>query len=198
MVGFARTVLVVLIAAVSIVLFMNLAFFFPWYLSMVESGFAVSQMVATDNYLKNDNYERMMEKLTTLPIFRERQSSIKITAVHDNGGGADAIERTYTHSPEYYYGLDEDMKPYVQMGKPVLVTVSASYPLQISLFGKPLHELLQNLPDPEFFDIKTSFKMTTTTTKHYKDLPYTYVAEPGLEVDEKIFFGKWDEDDDVW
>jgi hypothetical protein len=184
MAGFGKAILIAMIAAVSLIILFNVAFFFPWYLTLVEKGFAISQFIATDNYLKQNYYQDIMTELGDYQLFRARLDDVQIEAWHDNGAGGTAIEPSY-HTLEEYYN-DDYPKPYVQMGHPVLVIVSASYPLQMELFGTPIHELL-----PTLSDIHVSFKMTTTTTKHYKDLPYEYLDEPGLEVYEE-FFKDWD------
>jgi len=182
MAGFLRAILIAILAMASMVIFFNMAYFFPWYLTMVETGFAVSQMIATDNYLTWHNYDSTVTNLRAAPIYNKvDESKIDIEAVHDNGD--DAIERVY-HSPDEYY-YDIAPKPYVQMGELVRVTVYASYPFQMTLFGEPL----------DLLDLDFSFSMNTTTTKHYKDLDYHYIMDTTIpfEFDDAFY---WEPDPD--
>lgn len=190
MVGFARSLIIVMIAVVSLIVFFNAAFFFPWYLTMVETGFATAQMIATDNYLSYDNYTSTVDGLREAPIFCKVENPLEhidIEAWHIDENKLKirtAIEPlTYLTQEqaleEYYWEANEDRKPYTQMGNMVLITVKASYPFQMQLFGSPLR--LTELP--------LTFSMTTTTTKHYKDLEYTYVMNPSHTVDEDLFAG---------
>jgi len=166
MAGFAKAILITILAAASVILLFNMAFFFPWYLEVIETTFQVSQMIATDNYLTYDNYHHVYDNLREKPIFRERAASdkLKIEAFHVGDRTDSAIEEV-KHSSEYYYALnDENAKPYVQMGKLVTVTVTANYPFRMKMFGETI--VLDDVP--------VVFSMTTVTTKHYKDLDYNY------------------------
>jgi len=166
MAGFAKAILVSILAVAAIFLLYNLAYFFPWYLEVIETTFQVSQMVATDNYLTYGNYTDVYDKLREKPIFRERAGTefLKIEAFHVGSRTDSAIENSY-HSLEYYYALDrEEDKPYAQMGNLVTITVSATYPFRMKMLGR----------DFSAADIPVKFSMTTVTTKHYKDLPYDY------------------------
>ncbi|MCL1975340.1 MAG: hypothetical protein FWG61_04165 [Firmicutes bacterium] len=187
--GFLKAVLIAILTMVSIVILFNAAFFFPWYLTIVEKGFTVSQVIATNNYLPYNEYKDILKSLQDLPIFRERNDAeeLKIEATHLGGDivGKNAIEIDY-HDLEHYYGLGNETdpreadKPYVQMGNPVLITIFARYPFQMTLFGNAL----------PLADIPISFSMTTTTTKHYKDLEYEYIidhSDPSLEIDDNFF-----------
>ena len=191
MAGFGRAVLIAMIAVASLMVLFNLAFFFPWYLTMVETGFAVSQHIATDNYLRCEYYDSMMYDLGNYPIFDKRQDKIEIKALHSDGF-TNAIATVYGDPEDFY---DGSYRPYVQMGNPVLITVSAVYPFQMTLFGAPIQDLIAARGiDPALLDIPVSFSMTTTTTKHYKDLPYAYFvddADDTLKVYDE-FFNDWD------
>jgi len=189
MAGFGRAILIAMIAAASLMLFFNLAFFFPWYLTLVEKSFAVSQIIATNNYLPRVDFENILNDLRGYPIFELRQDDIIITAEHLDEYGSvikSAIDDTFMTLTDYYSisapGADENDfsgKPYVQMGNQVLVRISAAYPLQMRLFGNDIHDLFPKLPD-----IDISFTMTTTTTKHFKDLKYEYIIDPDVVVEE--------------
>ena len=174
MAGFLKAFLIAIIAVAALVLFMNMAFFFPWYLEIIQTTFEVSQWVATYNYLDSDNYERIHTDLSEKPIFRERKTAVAITAYHDGDKTRDAIDQVLPYNMSLsYYDEDPTKKPYVQMGNMVEITVSAAYPFRMQIFGEPL----------VLADINVSFPMTTTTTRHYKDLPYNYGPD-GEEWDE--------------
>ena len=168
MAGFIKAILITILAAAAITMLFNLAFFFPWYMELIETTFHVSQMIATDNYLTWDNYDDLLNNpdhgLKNKPIFKERAGAVKIEAVHDNG--KDAIERGSSHDVNtYYYHLArEEDKPYVQMGNLVTIEISANYPFRMQMFGNPV--ILSDIP--------VTFSMTTSTTHHYKDLPYDF------------------------
>lgn len=186
MVSFARAILISIIAVISLIFFLNLAFFVPWYLTMVETGFALSQMIATDNYLRKEYYDNTLRELQGRPIFRERVGSIEIEAEHVNEGRTAIEAGLGGRLPADYY--EQADKPYVQMGEPVRVTVSAAYPLQMKLFGQNIHTLIPNLPD-----IEVSFSMNTTATRHYKDLYYDYTGapDPSSWVDDLAYDADW-------
>ena len=186
MAGFLKAILITMIAVSGLVIFLNLAFFFPWYLTLVEKGFAVSQIVAANNYLPYDDYTDILREIKGLPVFSDREDKIVIEALHDNGTGPapkDAIERSNAYSMEDYYGEPDSVKPYVQMGNTVKIKLYASYPFRAQIFGG----------FSTLTDIDVSFSMTTTTTKHYKDLDYEYIFDPydpGLIADDNFF--DWD------
>ncbi len=56
MVGFAKGILTAILAMAAIILLMNMAFFLPWYITVVETAFEVSQSVANENYITYDSY----------------------------------------------------------------------------------------------------------------------------------------------
>jgi len=167
MAGFAKAILITILAAVSIMLLFNMAFFFPWYLEIIDTTFQVAQLIATDNYLTYDNYHTVYDELRGKPIFRERAGAdqLMIEAFHEGYRTDSAIENSI-HSLEYYYALDdENAKPYVQMGNLVTVTITANYPFRMQFLGEPI----------TLNDFPVTFSMTTVTTKHYKDLDYDYI-----------------------
>ncbi len=169
--GFAKAILIAILAVAGILVLFNMAFFFPWYMEVVETTFQVSQMVATDNYLTYDNYHEVYDTLCDKPIFEERQGDIKIE-VKTRNESKDVIEWDSPRDVNDYYDLpNEEDKPYVQMGNLVDITISASYPFRMEMAGKVYTAA----------DIPVSFTMTTTTVHHYKDLPYNYgVDGPSL------------------
>jgi len=166
MAGFLKVILISIITMVAIVVFINMAFFFPWYMEIIQTTYNVSQVISTDNYLAFNYYEDFLNELKDKPIFKEMADDVVIEAFHHYGNMKSAIEQGGPHDVNsYYYALsDENSKPYVQMGNLVTVTISATYPFQMQLFGKPVTAA----------PIPISFSMTTTTTRHYKDLEYYY------------------------
>lgn len=152
--GIAKAVLITILVTICIMLFVNLVFFFPWYMTLVTETFNLSQVAASDNYIKHAYYEDALDRLKDRPIFRDKADNISITVTNDSGYRAvgDNDETVY----EY---LTELEKPYRQRGKPVKVEVEAVYPLAITLWG---HKLEREIP--------VSFSLTTIGLKHYKDL----------------------------
>jgi hypothetical protein len=123
----------------------------------------VSQMVASDNYLTKDNYETSMERLEERPIFKDKKDEIELTVIHDDPDDprkTSAVEEDNTIDYEDESIPDSD-KPYKQRGKQLKITISAVYPLTVTLWGKKYER-----------EVPVSFSMITTGLKHYKDLPY--------------------------
>lgn len=165
MVGFAKGIVVALLVSVAMVFMMNVAFFFPWYINVIETCFEVSQIVANENYLPGDDYHNIYGELKSKPIFNKRndESELYIKVTHENG--KNGIEyATGTNAEDYYY-MSESSKPYVQRGNLATVTVGASYPFQMTLGGKEL----------QLADIPVEISIKTSTLKYYKDLSY-YVS----------------------
>jgi hypothetical protein len=200
--GLVRAIILVMVAVASLVMFLNLAFFFPWYLTLVEKGFVVSQMIATDNCLKRDYYDSLLAEIQAYPIFRDiNPNRITIVATHLDEYGTpllpvaahpSAIQDDDGRYLEDYYDIATctcdiegynlihcPHRPYVQMGGRVKITVSADYRLQMRLFGQDIH----SFTGLNFPDIPMSFTINTTTTKHYKDLYYEYI-DTGLTADD--------------
>lgn len=166
--GFAKAILISIIVAISFVLFTNFIFFFPWYTTLIVETFHVSQIVASDNYLKKDLKQELLDKLKDRPIYRKKAEKVEIYAnkTHDNP------EYEVKHSAEgeeveSYKNAEAGDKPYRQRGESVSVTVSAVYPLSIKLWGKKIER-----------DIPVSFTLRTIGLKHYKDLPYCEYLDP--------------------
>jgi hypothetical protein len=152
--GIAKGVVWAILGSVAILIFMNLVFFFPWYITMVTETFHLSQAAANDNYVKQSYYDDTLGRLRNRPIFRDRPGSIVITVKNAQGYTAvgDDDESTYESQSEL-------SKPYRQRGKEVTVMIEAEYPLSITLWGRPLEK-----------PIPISFSLTTVGLKHYKDL----------------------------
>lgn len=156
--GIAKSLLVTILVSVCIMLFTNLVFFFPWYMTLVVETFNLSQAAASDNYIKQSYYDDTLSRLKDRPIYREKAGDIRITAVNESSYNAVGSD-----DETVYAALTELDKPYRQRGKPVKVTVSAVYPLAITLWGKKYER-----------EIPVTFSLTTTGLKHYKDLNYYF------------------------
>jgi len=165
MAGFLKAILIATITVAAIIIFFNMAFFFPWYMEIIQTTFNISQRISTDNYLAYNYYEDFLNELRERPIFAERAATIRIEAIHvDEARTAIEADGPHDVSGYYYYIDDASSKPYVQMGNLVTITVSANYPFRMQMFGRPINAA----------DIPITFSMTTVTTRHYKDLEYDY------------------------
>ncbi|MDQ2085697.1 hypothetical protein RBH29_04515 [Herbivorax sp. ANBcel31] len=156
--GIAKALLTTILVTICMLLFTNLIFFFPWYMTLIIETFNISQVAASDNYIKQSYYDDAMERLSDRPIFRENAGAIEITAINESGTSAIGND-----NETYYEELSENQKPYRQRGTPITVEISAVYPLTITLWGE---EYERELP--------VSFSITTTGLKHYKDLDYYF------------------------
>ncbi|MCL6605676.1 MAG: hypothetical protein K6T94_22670 [Paenibacillus sp.] len=154
--GVAKAVLGVILSSVAILLLLNLAFFFPWYLTLITETYNVSQIVAGDNYMKETYYEDALERLQERPIFQDKEDKIEILITNADGRSAIGDD-----DETIYYDSAEIDKPYLQRGEELEVEIKAVYPFTITLWGKKLER-----------ELPVSFSMSTTGLKHYKDLDY--------------------------
>lgn len=154
--GVAKAVLGVILSSVAILLLLNLAFFFPWYLTLITETYNVSQIVAGDNYMKETYYEDALERLQERPIFRDKEDKIEILVTNADGRSAIGDD-----DETIYYDSAEFDKPYLQRGEELEVEIKAVYPFTITLWGEKLER-----------ELPVSFSMSTTGLKHYKDLDY--------------------------
>ncbi len=161
MTGFVKSLLIGILAAAAIIVLMNMAFFLPWYINVIEATFEVSQAVAADNCLSYENYHNIYDELKSKPIFRERAAGNELGITVVSQSGKDCIERSGGYELSDYY--DSSYKPYVQRGESISVTVYASYPFRMTFNGE----------DVSLADIPVEFTIKTTALKHYKDLPYS-------------------------
>ncbi|MBH5320056.1 hypothetical protein I6N90_19830 [Paenibacillus sp. GSMTC-2017] len=160
--GIAKAILITLLTSIGIVLLTNMAFFFPWYLTLVSETYYVSQVAATDNYVSRANYDDIKDSLEDKPIFSKRKDDIQIW-VHKSEEYSNPSKSAIPivdRSDYSDYVYDEE-KPYQQRGETIYVKIAAVYPLSITLWG-----------EEHTAEIPVSFKMTTVGLKHYKDLPY--------------------------
>ncbi|WP_199613906.1 hypothetical protein [Paenibacillus alkalitolerans] len=156
--GIAKALLVAILASIGIMLFTNLIFFFPWYLTLVVETFNLSQAAASDNYIKQSYYDDALQRMKERPVFREKPEDIRITAVNESSYSAIGSDNESS-----YAALTELEKPYRQRGSPVTVTMSAVYPLSITLWGRKYER-----------EVPVTFSLTTIGLKHYKDLNYYF------------------------
>lgn len=152
----AKAILISILVTVGILLFVNLIFFFPWYMTMVTETFNLSQAAANDNYIKESYYEDALDRLRDRPIFRDKASDVVITVTNDSGRDAVGDDDS-----SVYAALADYQKPYEQRGEPVTIKIEAVYPLTITLWGNKLER-----------EIPVSYSMTTVGLKHYKDLEF--------------------------
>ncbi|AZS14035.1 hypothetical protein [Paenibacillus lutimineralis] len=159
--AFAKSMLISIFAVIVIMLFTNLVFFFPWYMTLVVETFNVTQYVASDNYLKESYYNDTKERLEKRPIFSQKANDIKIVAEHEDHHSTKGNDDVYDYEKK-----DDADKPYRQRGESVIVTISAVYPLSVKLWGERYER-----------EIPVSFTLKTTGLKHYKDLEYDEYLE---------------------
>lgn len=156
--SFAKAILISILVSVCLLLFTNLMFFFPWYMTLVVETFNLSQTAANDNYVKQSYYEDTLNRLKDKPIFREKADKIEINALNEDYATAVGLD-----DEAYYFSRAEIEKPYRQRGEPVNVEIRAVYPLSISLWGERMER-----------EIPVSFSLETIGLKHYKDLDYYF------------------------
>lgn len=157
--GIAKAILAALLVSIGIMIFTNLVFFFPWYMTLVVETFNLSQIAASDNYIKKSYEDEILKRLRSRPFFNRLPEEISIEAT--NADGYSAIS---DHNDESYYAdLPEIRKPYRQRGEPITVQIKATFPLSVQLWGK---EYTSKIP--------VTFTLKTTGLKHYKDLDYYF------------------------
>lgn len=152
--GFAKAILISMFVSIAFILFTNLIYFFPWYMTLVYETFNLSQVAASDNYVKQSYFDDIEYRLENKPIFRERRDEIEINITNEYGNEA------VGYDDETYYSTLTN-KPYLQRGHSITVELRAVYPLSISIWGNPVEK-----------EIPVSFTLKTTGLKHYKDLDY--------------------------
>ncbi len=162
----AKAMLTSIFVAAGILMFTNLVMFFPWYMTLVVETFNLSQIAASDNYIKQSYYEDALDRLRDRPVFRDMEyeaAEHRLSITATTYDGKDAVgyddETIYTEDE----GLSDDGKPYNQRGKALTVVLRATYPLYIELWG---HRYWRAVP--------VEFSLTTTGLKHYKDLDYYF------------------------
>ena len=154
--GVAKGLLIAIVVSIGMLLFTNFVFFFPWYATLVMETYHLSQAAANDNYLKESYYEDALDRFENRPIFRDKADKLSISVTNADGRQAIGYD-----DETYYESLSLLQKPYRQRGNPVTVTISAVYPLKVTLWGNTYER-----------ELPVSFSITTTGLKHYKDLEW--------------------------
>jgi len=163
-----KAVLAAILAAAALFIVTQLVFFFPFYMTIITETFSLANVAAYDNYVKQSYYDNSLEGLRERPIFNKAPSSIKIEILNaDNRDAVGDDDEFYYNSYEGIYLPGGGYKPYRQRGEPITVNITAVYPLEISLWGRPLRR-----------EIPVSFSMTTIGLRYYKDLHYDLEANP--------------------
>lgn len=167
-----KTIIIAILASVAFIIILQVAFFFPFYMTMVVEAFDMANIAANDNYIKWNYYSDAMDDLLSRPMFNEYDSqddcAAKITALHIDDEPGDAIEleinkdqsESFYNKKEGIKDIDGNIKPYRQRGNRIKIKVEAWYPLRMSLWGREVRP----------YDFPVSFSMTTTALKYYKDL----------------------------
>lgn len=154
--GFAKSILIVMLLGICLMIFNSMVAFFPWYMTLVVETFNLSQIVASDNYLKDTYYYDTLDNLQDKPIYRDRRYDIEIEVLNSSNSSAIGSD-----NEEVYYYDSESNKPYRQRGEPLSVKISAVYPFSVTLWGSEYYK-----------DLPVSFELTVIGLKHYKDLEY--------------------------
>ncbi|GHU50712.1 hypothetical protein AGMMS49975_02290 [Clostridia bacterium] len=163
MVGAFKAVITAVGISIAVYLLTQMAFFFPFYMTIVVEAFNLSNIAANDNYVERIYYEDSLYNLRDRPVFNRTPSSVAIEVL--NADGREAVG----DDPSAYSGYDGDTlgdgtyKPYRQRGEPVTVTVSAVYPVAVTLWG---NTFTHNVP--------VSFEITSVGLRYYKDLEWDY------------------------
>jgi len=129
---------------------------FPFYMTIVVETFNVANIAAADNYVKQPLYDASLQGLRDRPIFNQRDPSLVTIQVLTSDG-----RNAVGNADEYaYQSVSPANKPYRQRGETIQVRISAVYPFEFTMWGRPVG-----------FDVPVSFSITTTGLKYYKDLP---------------------------
>ena len=185
-----KAVLVAIIASAALFLLTHLAFFFPFYITVVVETFNLANVAANDNYVKYEHWKSSLDGLLASPMISKAQEweewsdgfvsieVIKGTPFGANGvrcenlcaagmscKGDCAIGANVTSGySDFYYDLEgwgENARPYRQRGYPVTVTVRAVYPFEIAMWDWRIRDF-----------VHVSYSITTIGLKYYKDLDY--------------------------
>ena len=166
MVGAIKAVLIAIISSVALFLIVQLAFFFPFYMTIVVETFNLANIAANDNYVKQMYYDHSLDALKDRPMFNRLSDDVAIEVIAEDefGGAVDAIGDDDDFFYNQYDGPvlpDGTIKPYLQRGNPVTVRISAVYPIEMTLWGSTI-----TYPFP------VSFSITSIGLKYYKDLDW--------------------------
>lgn len=156
--SFAKAILISMISAIFLMMFISLSLFFPWYSTLIIETYNLSQVASGDNYVKQSYYDDALDNLKDRPIFSDKSDKVKITVLNADGRNAVGDD----DETNYLSVADHD-KPYCQRSKQLTITIAAVYPLQVTLWGRPVEK-----------EIPLSFTFKSVGLKHYKDLDYYY------------------------
>lgn len=78
MAGFAKTILVSILVVVVFLIFTNLVYFFPWYMTLAYETYNLATMAANYNYLSEGDELLVLDKLKNTSVFKENPDSVKI------------------------------------------------------------------------------------------------------------------------
>jgi len=171
-----KAILVAILTAAALFILTHLAFFFPFYLTIVTETFNLANVAANDNYVRESYLEDALDRLRERPIFE------RAVAANGEGNGngwdtgavqirvynVDGFRAVGSDNPFDYSHIDgaSPDKPYRQRGEPIDITIVAYYPFVVTMWG---HELQILFP--------VSFSMTTIGLRYYKDLDYEFLWE---------------------
>ncbi|MCL2633125.1 MAG: DUF4320 family protein [Oscillospiraceae bacterium] len=156
MVGVLKAVLIAIVSVIVLILIMQLAFFFPFYMTVVIETAKLANIAATDNYLKVSYLADSEMLLRERPIFNNTE--FEITVTNADGRNAVGFDNSLIYEEDEY--LADNFKPYLQRGEPITVTMTAEYPIEVILWGRPL----------PLRPVEVSYSVTTIGLRYYKDL----------------------------
>ena len=163
----AKAIIVAIIASALLVLLTHLAFFFPFYMTMVLETFKLANVAANDNYVRQSYYDQSFDDLTGYPMFAKSRSwtpgdgwntgNVRIRVL--NADDERAVGSDYSYD---YSDIDGTIgKPYRQRGEKIKVEIVAAYPFEMKMWNETYHRA-----------IPVSFSITVIGLKYYKDLDY--------------------------
>jgi hypothetical protein len=167
-----KAVLMAIIVAGMLYILTHLAFFFPFYMTMVTETFNLANIAANDNYVKETYYDYSFDSLISRPMFNKawaleggdgwNNGNVRITVTNVDG------ERAVGSDNEFDYNTTDgpEDKPYRQRGEPIVVTVSAAYPFEVSMWNWTITRAMP-----------VSFSITTVGLRYYKDLDYDVIFD---------------------
>ena len=186
MAGPIKAVLVAIVASAALFILTQLAFFFPFYMTIVVETFNLANIAANDNYVRHDYWSESLDGLRERPIFSKafswNEDNISIEVIKGRpdpmdgrkcgnicaaGNACDgkcAVGYSGFYASAYFYdenGWADNAKPYRQRGEPVTVTVRAVYPFEVTMWGRSIRR-----------EWPVSYHITTIGLRYYKDLPY--------------------------
>ena len=165
-----KVVLVAITASAALFILTHLAFFFPFYMTVVIETFNLANVAANDNYIKYEYWDRSLTSLREQKMFEKSyewdHTNISVTAVKGSPGDSHgiAIGDIGEDGTAFYYdnnGFADANKPYRQRGEPVTVTVRAVYPFEVSMWAWNIE-----------LSLPVEYSITAIGLKYYKDLPY--------------------------